>query len=173
MGSMVNKVEDCSTPYSSVFDVPVTDAHGNHTTLAEFRGKVLLIVNVASKCGLTERQYAELVQISGQYTDRVEVLAFPCNQFNSQEPGSGEEVCEFIVSLGGQSFKVFDKVDVNGENAHPLFKFLRANSSLNSSTVGWNFGKFLIARDGSIAGYYGPRTNPLTIRPDIESLFSA
>lgn len=173
MGSLICKRQDCSTPFTNLYDIPVTDISGAETTLAEYRGKVLIIVNVASKCGLTDRQYRELVQISGEYSDRVEVLAFPCNQFMKQEPGNKEQVCEFIISMGGQSFKVFDKVKVNGKDAHPLFKFLRANSSLKSNTVGWNFGKFLIAPDGRIAGYYGPRTNPLTIRPDIEKLFSA
>mmetsp|Transcript_26694 Transcript_26694/g.48084 ORF Transcript_26694/g.48084 Transcript_26694/m.48084 type:complete len:174 (+) Transcript_26694:1210-1731(+) len=173
MGNLVSKTEDCSTPYTSVYDIPVTDAHGAATTLAEYRGKVLLVVNVASQCGLTDRQYRELVQISGKYGERIEVLAFPCNQFRGQEPGSNEEVCEFVLSVGGQSFKVFNKVDVNGDNAHPLFKFLRANTSLKSSTIGWNFGKFLISQTGRIVGYYGPRTNPNEIRPDIEKLFSA
>lgn len=170
MGCLCSRTQDCSTNYSSIYEIPVTDASGKSVTLEEYRGKVLIIVNVASKCGLTERQYAELVQISGQYANQVEVLAFPCNQFMGQEPGSKEEVCEFILSMGGQSFKVFDKVNVNGSKADPLFKFLRANSKLKSSTIGWNFGKFLIARDGNIVGYYGPRTNPLSIRPDIEKL---
>eukprot|EP00359_Climacostomum_virens_P004030 CAMPEP_0204906348 /NCGR_PEP_ID=MMETSP1397-20131031/5928_1 /ASSEMBLY_ACC=CAM_ASM_000891 /TAXON_ID=49980 /ORGANISM="Climacostomum Climacostomum virens, Strain Stock W-24" /LENGTH=188 /DNA_ID=CAMNT_0052075337 /DNA_START=101 /DNA_END=667 /DNA_ORIENTATION=- len=173
MGCLFSRRQDCTTPYTSIYDIPVQDSHGAVTTLAEYRGKVLLVVNVASKCGLTQRQYTELVAISGQYSNKVEVLAFPCNQFMSQEPGSTEDVCEFVLSMGGQSFKVFDKVNVNGKNASPLFKYLRSHSTLNSSTIGWNFGKFLISQTGAIVGYYGPRTNPFEIRPDIEKLFLA
>lgn len=171
MGSLFSMGEDCSTPYKNIYEIPVNDVDGNQTTLAKFQGKPLIIVNVASQCGTTERQYAELVQISKEYVNRLEVLAFPCNQFMSQEPGSIKQVCEFINSKGGQNFHVFNKVFVNGKVAHPLFKFLRANSSLKSSVIGWNFGKFLITQSGAIAGYYGPRINPLMMKNDIEKLF--
>jgi glutathione peroxidase len=170
MGCSICWREKCETPYTSLFEIPVTDIDGNEKTLAEYQGKILIIVNVASKCGLTDKQYAELVEIAGQYHDRVEVLCFPCNQFMYQEPGDKAEICEFIRGVGGESFKIFAKVKVNGSEASPLFKYLRAKSSLDSGTIGWNFGKFLVAPNGTIVGYYGPRVNPSTIRPMIERL---
>jgi glutathione peroxidase len=104
------------------------------------------------------------------YRDRgFNILGFPCNQFMRQEPGT-EPVIKAFAQSKGVEFPLFAKIDVNGKRANDLYKYLRAHSRLNRGTIGWNFGKFLVARDGSIYNYYGPRTDPVTIRPDIEQL---
>jgi glutathione peroxidase len=111
-----------------------------------------------------------MVQLHRELRDRgFNILAFPCNQFMSQEPGTEAEIKVFAQSKGVE-FPMFSKINVNGKETHNLYRFLRKNSSLKCGTIGWNFGKFLVARDGSIFGYYGPRTDPNSIRPDIDRL---
>ena len=162
--------DDCSTPYTSVYDLTVLDMDGRPVSLNQYKGKVLIIVNVASKCGLTDNHYRQLTELYARYQSKgFEVLGFPCNQFMRQEPGSCPMIKGFLEEKG-VPFPVFDKVDINGRTAHPLFKFLRSHSRLNSSRIGWNFGKFLVSRDGHIYNYYGPRTDPMEIVPDIEKL---
>mmetsp|Transcript_9628 Transcript_9628/g.18768 ORF Transcript_9628/g.18768 Transcript_9628/m.18768 type:complete len:158 (+) Transcript_9628:2304-2777(+) len=153
---------------ASIYDFVVEAIDGSPVALADYRGKPLLIVNVASKCGLTESQYAELSALSRQFADKLEVFAFPCNQFLEQEPGTAEEICEFVLSVGGENFKIFAKVEVNGDNANPLFVFLRGVSELQGAPIQWNFGKFLVSPDGAVK-HYGPRVLPSSFAAEIES----
>lgn len=155
----------------SLFDISVPLARGGEKTLEEYKGKVLLIVNTASKCGFTP-QYKDLEEIYIKYKDRgLMVLGFPCDQFLKQEFDSNEEIQNFCQLNYGVTFPVFAKIKVKGKNAHELFKYLVENSSgfLNSS-IKWNFTKFLIDKDGKIVNRYAPTTNPQSIVPDIEQL---
>src|SRR5829696_3604493 len=136
---------------TSIYDIPVTTIDGEQTTLAPYRGKVMLVVNVASKCGFTP-QYAGLEELYRTYKDRgLVVLGFPCNQFLWQEPGSGEEITKFCKVRYDVTFPVFAKVNVNGRDAHPLYQFLKAKKRgfLWTKFIKWNFGKFLVDREGN------------------------
>jgi glutathione peroxidase len=155
---------------SEIYDHTATDIYGNEIDFAEYRGKVLLVVNTASRCGFTS-QYAELEQLHEQYLDRgLVILAFPCNQFGQQEPGEGEEITKFCQSRYGVQFKLFAKVDVNGDMEHPLFTFLKqqAPGLLGTSSIKWNFTKFLVGRNGRVVDRYAPTVRPFEIVPDIE-----
>lgn len=156
---------------ASVYDFVVQAIDGSEVALADYRGQALLIVNVASKCGLTESQYSELSTLSRQLGDKVQVFAFPCNQFGAQEPGTDEEICEFVLSSGGEAFKIFAKIEVNGDEAHPLFVYLRTASELQGAPIPWNFAKFLISPDG-VVKYFDPRTLPMSFAHEIESFAS-
>jgi glutathione peroxidase len=156
----------------SVYPFKVTTIKGEEVSLENYKGKVLLAVNTASECGLTP-QYAELQKIYDQYKENgFFVLGFPCNQFGGQEPGSEEEISEFCSLNYGVSFPMFAKVDVNGENAHPLFQYLKeeAPGQSESSDIEWNFAKFLINRNGQVVGRYAPSVSPTDIGDDIEKL---
>jgi glutathione peroxidase len=148
---------------------------GQPKSLAEFRGKVLLIVNTASQCGFTP-QYAGLEQLHRSYKDQgLAVLGFPCNQFGSQEPGAAEEIGTFCERNYGVSFPMFAKIDVNGENAHPLYRFLKKEKPgllgpLGGGAIRWNFTKFLVDRNGKIVGRYASTTKPESLAKDIEKL---
>lgn len=125
---------------------------------------------MASKWGKTDRHYREMVELHNRYRERgFNILAFPCNQFLSQEPGTNEQIKEFVRKYNVE-FDMFNKVRVNGKDAHPLFKFLRLNSNLEGGKIGWNFGKFLINRELGIVRYFGPGTNPLEMVSEIEAL---
>ncbi|MCP1574310.1 glutathione peroxidase [Herbaspirillum rubrisubalbicans] len=142
--------------------------------LEQLRGKVLLIVNSASKCGFTP-QYNGLEAIHRQFQARgLEVLAFPCNQFGAQEPGNAEEIGAFCEKNYGVSFPLFAKIDVNGEHADPLFQYLKkeAPGLLGSKAIKWNFTKFLVRRDGSVFKRYAPQTRPEEMISDIETLLA-
>ncbi len=144
----------------SLYDIPLKDINGKETSLKAYKGKVLLIVNVASKCGLTP-QYKALEALHEKYKEKgFTVLAFPCNQFNGQEPGSNEEIKEFCSSKYAVTFPLFDKLEVNGANRHPLYVALAGESSPYPGDIKWNFGKFLIGRDGKILKRFEPRTTP-------------
>ncbi len=144
----------------SLYDIPVKDIDGKETSLKEYQGKVLLIVNVASKCGLTP-QYKALEAIHEKYKERgFTVLGFPCNQFLGQEPGTNEEIKQFCSSKYNVSFPLFDKIDVNGANRHPLYVALAGENSPFPGNIKWNFGKFLVGRDGKIVKRFEPRTTP-------------
>jgi glutathione peroxidase len=148
---------------TSLYDTPLNTIDGRPTSLAEHRGKALLLVNVASKCGLTP-QYTGLEQLQKTYGERgFTVLGFPCNQFRGQEPGSAEEIQSFCSTTYGVTFPLYEKIDVNGENQHPLYAELTkvADGEGNAGDVQWNFEKFLIAPDGTVAGRIRPRTEPL------------
>lgn len=156
----------------NVYDFQATSLDGKPVDLAQYRGKVLLIVNTASKCGFTP-QYQGLETVYRELHGRgLEVLGFPCNQFGSQEPGSEEEIGAFCEKNYGVSFPMFAKVDVNGDNAHPLWKHLKGEAPgvLGTEGIKWNFTKFLIGRDGKVVKRYAPQTKPEEIADDIEKL---
>ncbi|MBN9460563.1 MAG: glutathione peroxidase [Burkholderiales bacterium] len=157
---------------TSALDFTADTIEGAARPLAQYRGKVLLIVNTASQCGLTP-QYAGLEELHRKYHDRgLEILGFPCNQFGSQEPGSEDEIATFCETQYGVSFPMFAKVDVNGDTAHPLFKWLRkeAPGLLGSEAIKWNFTKFLVDRDGRVVERFAPTTVPADLAPAIEKL---
>lgn len=142
--------------------------------LEQYRGKVLLIANTASHCGFTP-QYRGLEQLYQQYKDKgVEILAFPCNQFGKQEPGSAEEINAFCERNYGVTFPLFDKIDVNGDKADPLFAFLKQSAPglLGTKAIKWNFTKFLIRKDGTVYKRYAPTAKPEALIADIEKLLA-
>ncbi|KAA8520825.1 hypothetical protein F0562_011498 [Nyssa sinensis] len=157
---------------TSVHDFTVKDARGNDVDLSIYKGKALLIVNVASQCGLTNSNYTELTQVYGKYKDQgLEILAFPCNQFGSQEPGSNEQILEFACTRFKAEYPVFDKVDVNGENAAPVYKFLKSSKGgLFGDDIKWNFSKFLVDKDGHVVERYAPTASPLSFEKDIKKM---
>ena len=140
----------------------IITASGSLRTVGDYRGSVLLIVNVASRCGFTS-QYAILEQLQAKYGDRgLQVLGFPCNQFGGQEPGTNEQIAEFCSTTFGVSFPVFDKIEVNGAQRHPLYAELTtvADADSTSGDVGWNFEKFLVAPDGEVVARFRSATLP-------------
>ncbi|PBC75688.1 glutathione peroxidase [Streptomyces sp. TLI_235] len=146
----------------SLYDIPLRTLAGEPASLADYKGKALLLVNVASKCGLTP-QYAGLERLQQRYADRgFTVLGFPCNQFLGQEPGSAEEIQTFCSTTYGVSFPLFEKLDVNGDERHPLFARLTETADAEGAAgdVQWNFEKFLISPDGTVVGRFRPRTEP-------------
>lgn len=152
------------------FTLPRLD--GTPQDLGEFVGKVVLVVNVASQCGLTP-QYEGLETLQKTYGDKgLVVLGFPCNQFAGQEPGTSEEIAQFCSTTYGVSFPVFERIEVNGTNAHPLYDWLKKSAPglLGSEAIKWNFTKFLLDRDGHVVARYAPTTEPADIAPDIEKL---
>ena len=160
---------------SSLYDFSATTLSGQTASLADYRGKVLLIVNTASKCGFTP-QYKGLEALHEAYKDQgLVVLGFPCNQFGAQEPGSADEIGAFCEKNYGVTFQLFEKVDVNGENAHPLFNFLKktAPGVLGTESIKWNFTKFLVGKDGNVYDRYASTTAPESMKQDIEKLLSA
>lgn len=149
-----------ATQAASIHDIPVVDIDGHTTTLGAYQGKVILIVNVASKCGNTP-QYAGLEKIFQTYNQQgLVILGFPCNQFGGQEPGTNEEIKEFCSMNYGVTFPLFDKIEVNGPDRHPLYQALAGESSPFPGDIKWNFGKFLIGRDGTILQRFEPKTQP-------------
>ena len=155
---------------TELYDIPLTRIDGTQTSLAEYRNKVALIVNTASRCGFTP-QYAGLEALYRKYKDQgFVVLGFPCNQFGAQEPGPESEISEFCEINYGVTFPLFGKVDVNGAQAHPLFAHLKkeAPGLLGSEAIKWNFTKFLVGRDGNVIQRYAPNTAPADIAKDIE-----
>ena len=150
----------------SIYDYKVDDSQKNPVSLSDYKGKTLLIVNVASRCGLTP-QYKGLQELYSKYSDKdFEILAFPCNQFGAQEPGSNEEIKEFCDINFNVSFKIFDKINVNGSSASPLFKHLKneAKGVMGSEAIKWNFTKFLIDNNGSVITVsYTHLTLPTTV----------
>jgi len=154
-----------------VYDFEVNRLNGNPEKLSEYRGKVLLIVNTASECGFTP-QFAGLQKLYEKFNARgLEVLGFPCNQFGKQEPGSSEEIAEFCSANYGVEFPMFEKIDVNGKHAHPLFRHLKAEAPgvLGSEPIKWNFTKFLVDREGRVVERYGSAKKPEQIEADIEA----
>ncbi|MEU9131682.1 glutathione peroxidase [Kitasatospora sp. NPDC048540] len=146
----------------SLYDIPLRTLAGEPASLADYKGKALLLVNVASKCGLTP-QYAGLERLHERYADRgFAVLGFPCNQFGGQEPGTEEEIQTFCSMTYGVTFPLFEKLDVNGEDRHPLFARLTQTPDAEGAAgdVQWNFEKFLVSADGTVAGRFRPRTEP-------------
>ncbi|KAM3232219.1 putative glutathione peroxidase 2 [Capsicum chacoense] len=159
----------------SIYDFTVKDIQGNAVPLSNYRGKVLLIVNVASKCGLTDSNYKELNVLYEKYKDQgFEILAFPCNQFLWQEPGTNEEIQQTVCTRFKAEFPVFEKIDVNGDNAAPLYKFLKSEKGgFLGSAVKWNFTKFLVNKEGKVVERYAPKTPPLQFEKDIQNLLGS
>ena len=147
---------------------------GREQDLADYQGKVVLVVNTASQCGLTP-QFSGLESLYEKYVDQgLVVLGFPCNQFAGQEPGTAEEIGEFCQRNYGVSFPMFEKVDVNGDDAHPLFTWLREEKGgILGDKIKWNFTKFLVGKDGTVIKRYGSTTAPEKIASDIERALAA
>ncbi|MEC8218415.1 MAG: glutathione peroxidase [Pseudomonadota bacterium] len=154
----------------NIYDICVQDSRGGEVKMSEFKNKTLLIVNVASKCGLTP-QYVGLQKIFDEFKDRnFLVLGFPCNQFGGQEPGSNQEISEFCEINYSVTFPIFSKIKVNGPEAHPLFKLLKQDKPgiFRTQSIKWNFTKFLINNSGKIIERFSPRVEPKYIREEIE-----
>ena len=156
----------------SIYDFIVKTNKGEEKSLADYRGKVLVIVNTASKCGLTP-QYEGLEALYQQYKDKgLVILGFPCNQFMGQEPGSAEDIQNFCSTKYNVTFPLFEKIEVNGDNANPLYKFLKLKVPLETdkNDIRWNFEKFLIDRNGNPVKRFSPKTKPAELAADIELL---
>ncbi len=154
-----------------VYDFTAKSLAGEEVPLRRFEGQVLLIVNTASRCGFTP-QYRGLETLQREYASRgFSVLGFPCNQFGRQEPGDARQIEEFCSSKYDVTFPMFEKIDVNGAHAHPLYHYLkREKSGLLGSSIKWNFTKFLVDRAGRVVARYAPTARPETLRQDIEAL---
>jgi glutathione peroxidase len=151
----------------SIYQYTVKDAHGNEKQLSDYAGKLLLVVNTASKCGHTP-QYEGLQKLYENLQPKgVEVLAFPCDQFGHQEPGTDEEIQQFCAINYHVTFPVFAKIEVNGASAHPLYQYL---TSETGSDIGWNFTKFIIDRKGNLVKRYEPSVKPEELVPDLEKI---
>lgn len=156
----------------SIYDFTATRLNGEQTSLQAYRGKVLLIVNTASECGFTP-QYAGLESLYRDLQDQgFVVLGFPCNQFGGQEPGEAATINQFCQANFGVTFAMFAKIEVNGDNAHPLFSWLKHEAAgvLGTEAIKWNFTKFLVDRDGQVVDRYAPATKPEDIRKTITTL---
>ena len=156
----------------SLYDITVNTIDGTIKPLSDYRGQVLLIVNVASKCGFTP-QYKGLEELYEKFHGKgLEVLGFPCNQFGSQEPGTEAEIAQFCELNYGVTFPMFAKVDVNGSSAAPLYKYLKAEKPglLGSEAIKWNFTKFLVDRKGNVLARYAPNDTPESMAGDIEKV---
>jgi glutathione peroxidase len=155
---------------ATVYDFSARTIDGRNRKLSDYKGKVLLVVNTASKCGFTP-QYKGLEEIYRKYKDKgFAVLGFPSNQFGEQEPGPDTEIAEFCEMNFGVTFPLFSKIDVKGDNAHPLYKYLTSEKKglLGSEAIKWNFTKFLVGKDGKVIDRYAPTTKPEDLGKDIE-----
>ncbi len=163
---------------ASIFDFEADTLEGTPKKLADYRGKVLLIVNTASQCGFTP-QYAGLEKLYDKYKDRgLVVIGFPCNQFGAQEPGGAAEIGAFCQKNYGVSFPMFGKIDVNGQNAHPLYRYLKKEKPgllgpFGGGAIKWNFTKFLVDREGHVMARYASTRSPESLAGDIEKLLNA
>ncbi len=158
----------------SIYDFEVITIDGKETTLADYKGKTMLIVNVASKCGFT-KQYEGLQNLYEKYKNKdFVILGFPSNQFGKQEPGTNEEIKEFCSTTYGVSFPMFDKINVNGDEAHPLYVFLKekAPGSLGTKSIKWNFTKFLVDKEGNVLERYGSAKTPEELNPIIDNILN-
>jgi glutathione peroxidase len=159
---------------NTVYEFNCQTQQGKSKSLADYKGKVLLVVNTASKCGFTP-QFAGLEEMYEKYNNQgLEILGFPCNQFGKQDPGNNDEIMEFCQLNYGVSFPMFGKIEVNGDNADPLFKHLKkaAPGALGTQGIKWNFTKFLIGPDGEVVRRYAPKDRPKSIAKDIEKLLA-
>lgn len=156
----------------TIHEFTAANIAGKEISLADYKGKVVLVVNTASKCGFTP-QFAGLEALYEKYKDRgLVILGFPCNQFGAQEPGTSDQIQEFCQLNYGVKFPMFGKIDVNGSGAHPLFKFLTSEKPgiLGIEAIKWNFTKFLVDKNGNPVKRYAPNTEPKDIASDIEKL---
>ncbi|MFD4706524.1 glutathione peroxidase [Gottfriedia sp. NPDC058432] len=159
----------------SIYDFEVKDSKGEEVSLSNYKDKVVIVVNTASACGYTP-QYKDLQALYEEYKeDGLEILGFPCNQFMNQEPGSNEEIQSFCELNFGVTFPVFAKIDVNGDKADPLFKYLssKAPGIMGLKSIKWNFTKFIIDKNGEVIERFAPQTNPQEMRATIEELLKA
>ena len=157
---------------TTFYDFEAAKLNGERLSLEHYKGKTVIVVNTASKCGLTP-QYEGLEKLFQKYKDKgLVILGFPCNQFGNQEKGTSDEIQEFCQMNYGVSFPMFEKIEVNGKNAHPLFKFLKSKLSggLLGSKIKWNFTKFLVDKNGTPVKRFAPTTNPEKIEKDIERI---
>lgn len=155
-----------------VYDFEAKALDGKEIKLSSYKGDVMLIVNTASKCGFTP-QYEGLEALHQKYGEKgLKILGFPCNQFGAQEPGPSDEIGAFCQKNYGVDFQMFEKIDVNGKDAHPLYKYLAsaAPGALGTEAIKWNFTKFLIDRDGNVVKRYAPNVEPKELVPEIEKL---
>ncbi len=155
----------------SFYDYSAKDIDGKEKLMSHYKGKVVLVVNTASKCGLTP-QLKDLENLYKEYKDLgFEILGFPCNQFLNQEPGDSKEVKNFCEINYGVTFSMFEKIDVNGNNAHPIYKYLKdQDKGILTKEIKWNFTKFLIDRNGNVVKRYSPTTSPLKIKEVIDKI---
>ena len=157
---MLTLLQTVTALAGSIYEIPLKDIDGKDTNLGAYKGKVLLIVNVASKCGFTP-QYKGLEATYEKYKDKgLVVLGFPCNQFGGQEPGRSEEIKQFCTSKYNVTFPLFEKIEVNGDKRHPLYVELAGKDSPFPGDIGWNFNKFLIGRDGKILKRFASKVTP-------------
>ncbi|WP_139902423.1 glutathione peroxidase [Clostridium thermarum] len=156
-----------------IYDFTAVTLEGEEISLSKYKGKVLLIVNTASNCGFTP-QYKELQELYEKLgNEKFEILGFPCNQFGNQEPGSSSDIQNFCQLNYGVDFQMFEKIDVNGENAHPLYKYLtEQKKGFLTGSIKWNFTKFLIDKEGNIIDRFAPTTSPLKIEKAIAELIN-
>ncbi|HUG58599.1 MAG TPA: glutathione peroxidase [Candidimonas sp.] len=160
---------------TSIYSFSAQALDGESVALSRYEGQVLLVVNVASECGFTP-QYQGLQALYAEYRDQgFAVLGFPCDQFGHQEPGSADEIASFCSSKYGVTFPMFDKIEVNGPEAHPLFAWLKSEKAgvLGSQNIKWNFTKFLVGRDGRVLQRYGSISKPEALRSDISKALAA
>lgn len=157
---------------ASIYDFEVNTISGKQVPLENYKDKVLLIVNTASKCGFTPQFTGLEALYSELHEEGLEILGFPCNQFLKQDPGSDSEISEFCSLNYGVTFPMFSKIEVNGDNTHPLYRYLKAEAKglLGSEKIKWNFTKFLVNRDGEVIKRYSPNTEPKDIAADIKAL---
>ncbi|XP_055844083.1 uncharacterized protein LOC129910650 isoform X2 [Episyrphus balteatus] len=171
--SKTNVMSEEAKNAKSIYDFTVKDTHGNEVSLEKYRGNVVLVVNIASQCGLTKNNYQKLTELKEKYGDKgLKILNFPCNQFNSQMPeGDGEAMVCHLRDAKADIGDVFQKIDVNGKEAHPLYQYLKdKQSGTLTSGIKWNFTKFLVNKDGIPVDRYAPTTDPMDIAKDIEKL---
>jgi len=173
--TMASGGDDAWKNASSIYDFTVKDIDGNDVSLEKYRGHVCIIVNVASKWGLTAQNYQELQALHDELAESrgLRILGFPCNQFGSQEPGTEAEIKEFAQGRYGVQFDLFSKIKVNGNDADPLWKYLKSKQGGTfGDFIKWNFSKFLIDKNGQPVQRYSPKTSPFSMRSDIEKYLS-
>ena len=156
---------------SDIYQFTAKNIKGEDVPLKDYQGKLLLIVNTASKCGFTP-QFTGLEELYNEYADKgLEILGFPCNQFLKQDPGTDSEISEFCSLNYGVTFPMFSKIEVNGDNTHPLYKYLKSEAKglMGSEKIKWNFTKFLVNQEGKVLKRYAPNTEPKDLVKDIES----
>jgi glutathione peroxidase len=165
-----SQVTEIKTPVTSIYDIDINALEGDSLDLSAFKGKKLLIVNVASKCGFTP-QYKDLQDLHELYGDKLVIIGVPCNQFLGQEPGDAEKIATFCERNYGVTFQITEKVDVKGSNQHPLYTWLtdKSKNGSNDSNVKWNFQKYIISENGELEAIFGSKVNPMS--EEIQAFF--
>ncbi|XP_043476796.1 probable phospholipid hydroperoxide glutathione peroxidase isoform X2 [Leptopilina heterotoma] len=159
---------------TSIYDFTAKSIKGEDVPLSNYKGHVCIIVNVASKCGLTKTNYKELNELYDKYAESngLRILAFPCNQFNGQEPGTSDDICSF-ANREKVKFDLFDKIDVNGDNTHPLWKYLKKEQGGTlGSFIKWNFTKFIVNKEGKVVERHGPNVDPNSMDSNLQKYFN-